>query len=283
MACAIVTFVLTVVIVAGHFHPVTSAIFVGTKVEGVVTIVLVVFWTAIVAVNTDAGKGVAPNGTDADAVENGNLYYFSWAGFITSIVLLVSFLRDAFGVDVAGTVNRRTDRLQWWAALLAASIIVMGSAAQVHSSDCQADRDNGESDSYCRKTKWAIAAGTLSMAFCALVISTKVFKYTATAAATPFMLEVGVSFFLTIFNAFAVGYTTSADAPGSSIGNLYYFSWAMFLLAVVLASECYSEFNRSPTGDGGDEGGANGTTSNGGEYNVDRRGDIEVETFDDNI
>jgi hypothetical protein len=279
VACSVVTFVLTAIIVAGHFHPVCTAIFVGTKIEGIVTIILVVFWTAIAAANTDAGNGLAPVQMGSDAIENANLYYFSWAGFITSIVLLVSFLRDAFGVDMVGNVRSRAARLQWWAALLAASVIVLGSAARVQRLDCQATSEGSFSNGYCRKTKFAIAGGTLSAFFSGLVISSKVFKYTAGDSTTPFVLELFSSAFLTVLNAFVTGYTTSADAPGSAVGNLYYFSWAMFLIVVVLAFECYGEFVQPAAAAEDDQNGQSGAPKN------DYRGggDIEVETFDDNI
>jgi hypothetical protein len=279
VACAVVTFLLTLVIVAAHFHNVASTLFVGTKIEGIVTIVLVAFWTAIVAVDVEAGDGLAPVDEPSDAVQNGNLYYFSWAGFILSIVILVSFLRDAFGVDLVGQARHHGGaRLQWWASLLAASIIVLGCASQVLAVDCKTEDNEEATTSYCRKTKWAISAGFFNMLLCGLVIASKVLKYTAVDAATPFMLEFGSAGFLTVINVFAVAYITSADSPGSAIGNLYYFSWAIFLLAVVLLSECYTEFTQPPTS-------TDITTSseNGSQYNQNGRGDIDVETLDENL
>lgn len=282
VACAIVTFVFTTVIVALHFFPSTTTIFVGTKVEGVVIFVLVAFWTAIVAENTDAGDGLAPIEEGSDAVQNANLYYFSWAGFITSIILLVSYLRDAFGVDMVGNVTNRSARLQWWAGLLASSLIVMGSASHVHRTDCQWDSEGTFSGRYCTKTKFAITAGALGVFFVLLVVFTKVLKYTAADAVAPFMLEFATAVLLTIINAFNVGYTTSADAPGSAVGNLYYFSWAMFLISGVLMSECYTE-NAHPSGDTQAQPGGENENGEASDKPDEYRGDIEVETFDDNI
>jgi hypothetical protein len=281
VACSIVTFILTAIIVAGHFSPVASTIFVGTKVEGVVTIVLVAFWTAIVAVNTQAADGLAPVGESSNAVENGNLYYFSWGGFILSVVLFVSFLRDAFGVDMVGHARQHGVRLQWWAALLAASVVVLGSASQVLSQDCHGEEAVG-SAKYCRKTKWAISGGFFNMLLCGLVITAKVFKYTTIEAATPFLLEMAVSIFLTVINVFVVGYVTSADSPGSAIGNLYYFSWAMFLLAAVLVSECYTEYTQPPTSSNGASE-QSYPSSSPPTYNTNNRGELAVESLDDNL
>jgi hypothetical protein len=275
-AISIVTFILTAIIVIAHFNAVGTVIFVGTKVEGIVVFVLVICWSAIVAVNTDAGAGLGPAEDGVTSVQSANLYYFSWAGFVTSVVLLVSFLRDAFGVDVVGAIRGSAQRLQWWAALMASSIVVLGSAANALGSDCGSDSQGDFSNSYCRKTKWAISAATIGMLLCMLIIYTKLMKYTASEPATSFMLELGSSFLLTVVNVFVVFFTTSADGPGKSTGNLYYFSWAMFLISVFLASQCYTEYAH-PTSTSDESG--NGTTTNG------NRGDIElqVESFDDHI
>lgn len=280
VAISIVTFILTALIVGAHFNPIGTAIFVGTKVESVAIIVLVLCWTAIVAVNTDAGAGVGPPEDGIDTIQSANLYYFSWAGFITAVILLVSFLRDAFGVDVVGTMRGSEARIQWWAALLATSIIVLGSSARVNNVDCN-DSEGAFSSTgkYCRIAKFAISASTIGMILCMLVIYTKVFKYTTSEPSSAFLLEVASSFFLSIMNVFVVYYVTSADGPGKSTGNLYYFSWGMFLTAIFLASQCYSAY-ANPTATSFDNNNeTTGTTTNG------NRGDVElqVETFDDNI
>ena len=268
------TFILTALNVAAHFNPIGTAIFVGTKVEGTIVIVSVVLWSAIVAVNTDAGLALGPGEDGTGTVQDANLYFFSWAGFVTSVVLLVSFLRDAFGVDVVGTVRGGAARLQWWAALLASSIVVLGSAAQVLKGDCGDDSQGGFDDKYCRRTKWAISASTICMILCLFVIVTKVFKYTTSEASTSFMVELGSSFLLSIMNIFVVFFTTSAGGPGRQIGNLYYFSWAMSLISVFLASQCYSEYANVPTRSSQDV-----TTPPEHQHDLE----LQVETFDDNI
>lgn len=265
--CSIVTFIITAIVVIAHLFPVSSVLFVGTKIEGVVSIVLVVFWAAIVSIVTDASNGLALPEDATNQVQNANLYYFSWAGFITAVIILVSYLRDVFGIDLAGEVRNRAARLQWWAALLACSIIVMGSASQVLRRDCKGF-DTYKGDSYCRQTKLAISAGTIGVVFSLFVIGSKVLPRTESATAS--LVEISTAIFLTILNAFNVAYTTSAGAPGSAIGNLYYFSWAILLVPAMIAAECYGAFLNPPAGSSED----NGDKENG---------EIEVETFDDAI
>ena len=275
VACSAVTFALTLCVVLAHLSPVSSTLFVGTKVEGVVTIVLVAFWAAIVAVNTDADLDLAPPSADSNSVQSANLYYFSWAGFVTSLILLVGFIRDSFGFDAMGTLHAQGKRMQWWAALLACSIVVMGSASQTLGLDCRGD-DRQKPSGYCPKTRFAIAVGTIGSLLSLLVISSQVIKYTAGVANTPFLLELGSSALLTILNALGVAFTTSASGPGAGIGNLYYFSWASFLLSAVLGVECYGEFVNPPAPN-------ETTTMNGNGNTYPDNGDVAVETFDDNI
>ena len=78
VACSIVTFCLTTVVVIMQLFPVTSVMFVGTKIEGVLTIVLVIFWAAIVSIVTDAGDGLALPENASNQVQNANLYFFGW-------------------------------------------------------------------------------------------------------------------------------------------------------------------------------------------------------------
>lgn len=230
----------------------------------------VILWSAIVAVNTDAALALGPGEDGSNSVQSANLYFFSWAGFVTSAVLLVSFIRDAFGVDIVGTVRGSGKRLEWWATLLAASIVVLGSAAETLKGDCKGDSQSGVDDVYCRRTKFAISASTICMVLCVYVIYTKVAKQSS-----PFMVELGSAFGLAIMNVFVVFFTTSADGPGSSVGNLYYFSWAMSLSSIFLAAQCYTEYSNVPTRT------ADGTSQNGAPSSGDL--ELHVETFDDHL
>ena len=269
------TFVVTFAAIGAQLHPLGASLFVGTQVEGIVCTILLAFWTTIVAINTDAGDSLREIGVndESNAVQNANLYYFSWAGFITAVILMVSFLRDATGIDMIENVQSRGQRLQYWGAFLATAIVVLGGAARTLADDCPDDGKPG----YCPKTVFAITVGTFGCFLAGLVILSKVVNYTAVAGPAPFLLELGSSVFLTIMNALGVAYTTSAGGPGSQIGNLYYFSWGSFLVAAVLAAECYKEYANPPAADGGQ---ANGHASE----NDGRSGDVVmVEQFDDAI
>jgi glucan phosphoethanolaminetransferase (alkaline phosphatase superfamily) len=278
VACASITFAVTTLATAAQLHPLGSSLFVGTMIEGIVAIVLIAFWTAIVAINTDAGDALVGSGTASGAALNANLYYFSWAGFITAILIFVSFLHDAFGINVLDQVRKQALRLQYWAAFFACSIVVMGSASRTLRSDCRVFETNDENiGPYCRKTRFAIASGTLGAILALLVIFSKVVKYSSISGSTPFVVEIGSAAFMTVITAFAVASTTSASGPGSQIGNMYYFSWASFLLSAVLVADCYNEYKTGPATNSNDDEAMNGTRPDSG-----RSGDVVmVETFDD--
>ena len=278
VACASITFAVTTLATIAHLHPIGDSIFVGTMVEGVVSIVMIAFWTAIVAINTDAGDALGSGEEGSGAALNANLYYFSWAGFVTSILIFVSFLHGSFGINVVAQVRKQALRLQYWAAFFACSVVVMGSASRTLRRDCRAYlSDVLETPEYCRKTRIAIASGTIGAILALVVIFSKVIKYSSISGPTPFIVEMGSSITMTAFTAYAVASTTSAGGPGSEIGNLYYFSWASFLLSAALGAELYKEYTEGEPANR--EGEMNGTQPDSG-----RSGDVVmVETFDDAI
>jgi hypothetical protein len=208
VACATISFILTLLVVIGHMIPLTANIFVGTMVEGVLTFILICFWAATVSIVTNASNGLSVSETDAtNQVSNGNLYYFSWAGFVTSIVIMVDYLRSSMGVDVVGEMRNRSARLTLWAGLLAASLVVMGSSARVYSESCSSD--SFYAASYCKRTKFGIALGTITMVLAVVVVALKL-----CLSASSFFIEFVSAFLLAIMNAFGVAYITSSFGPG---------------------------------------------------------------------
>ena len=95
-----------------HTKPLISSIILGTKIEGFVILVLITFWTALVAIVSDTRHGLATD--SSGSIANGNLYHFSWAGLGTGMLLLTSYMRTKFGLDVGGELRSRAERLQVW-------------------------------------------------------------------------------------------------------------------------------------------------------------------------
>lgn len=266
IACSSVTFAVTLLVTIAHVLPIASTLIVGTKLEGIISLIMAAFWAATVAIVTNASNGLGVE-SQTNTVLNGNLYYASWGGFITSIVLLVNYLKEIFGVDVVGKVRNRSARLSLWAGLLASAFIVLGSSVRVFNGDC--DGSSASSQEYCKRTKFAIANGTILCFFSIAIVGMKLMTSSA-----PFVVEFVTSIFLAVLSAFGVAYVTSAKGPGSQIGNLYYASWICFMSSAFLAAETFNEYSSA---------GAAGGSSNHNMSNGDDKhdGDIQVEELGD--
>jgi hypothetical protein len=59
-----------------HLSPLFSGYIVGTRLEGITTIILAAFWAATVAVVANASTGLAVDANKDNTIVNGNLYYF---------------------------------------------------------------------------------------------------------------------------------------------------------------------------------------------------------------
>mmetsp|Transcript_6786 Transcript_6786/g.10645 ORF Transcript_6786/g.10645 Transcript_6786/m.10645 type:complete len:314 (+) Transcript_6786:81-1022(+) len=232
--CAAFSFAITGIVVLMHMSPLFSTYIVGTKLEGVVTVVLAAFWAATVSVVANASTGLAVDANKDNTIVNGNLYYFSWAGFVTSILLVVSYLRGVFGVDLVGEVKNRAARLTLWGGFLACQLVVMGASANIFDKDC-ANEDT--SSSYCKRTKFGISLGAIGTTFALVVVAMKMLTSIA-----PFVVEGVLALVLCIMNGFGVAFLTSAQGPGSPIGNLYYFSWLSWFTSFMLLGSVYEDY-----------------------------------------
>ncbi len=121
------------------------------------------------------------------------------AGFVCSILLLTSYLQDAFGINVAGELRNRSPRLSLWSAHLATSIVVMGSSANYFDSSCGL----GENEA-CSRAVYGIVYGALATIGAVGIVGMKI----ATSRA-PFLVETLVAFTLVVLCGFGVAFITS--------------------------------------------------------------------------
>lgn len=213
-------------------------------------------------------------------------------------MLLVSYLRGVFGVDLVGEVKNRAARLTLWSAFLAGQLVVMGASANIFDKDCGTDSVDAAS-SYCTRTKFGISVGAIGTFFALGVVGMKMLT-----AVAPFVVEGVLAVFLCILNGFGVAFITSAQGPGSPIGNLYYFvsgshlcgacegvtgylcaaflhvfpgfafslqSWISWLCSFMLVASVYDDYQNGGT--------VGNDTENGEEHKSN--GDIPMETIDD--
>lgn len=262
--CSAFSFATTGVVILMHLSPMLSDYIIGTKLEGIITIVLAAFWSATVAVVANAASGLAVDTTMDNTIVNGNLYYFSWAGFVTAILLVVEYLRGVFGVDVYGEVKNRAARLTLWAGFLACQLVVMGASANILDKDCSDYNGYAPDSSYCRRTKYGVSVGAIGTSFALIVVAMKMLT-----TVSPMVVEGALALLLCVMNGFGVAFLTSAEGPGSPIGNLYYFSWFSWLSSFMLIASVYEDYQ------------GDGASSDSEENKVD--GDVPVETITNEI
>ena len=121
-------FLLSFLVVFMHTKPLLSTLILGTKMEGGIIIVLLSFWSALVAIVSDTRHGLAKD--SSGSISNGNLYYFSWGGLAVGITLMLSYIKSVWGLDLTAELQHRAQRLKYWLCLGIFGLIQMGISRQ---------------------------------------------------------------------------------------------------------------------------------------------------------
>ena len=116
-----------------------------------------------------------------------------------------------------------------WYMLLCISIIVVASAAAYHDSqNC-----HGSDSEPCRRNKFAISLGSVGT-FIGLAMS-----FMANAGKLQIYLETATAFLVFALYTAGVAVITFDTGSGITIGNLYFSTWAGFIVSIFLLVECY--------------------------------------------
>lgn len=232
IACSSMTFVLTLTVVMMHSSAKFYVFVNGTKLEGFLIIILLCFWVAIVAVISDAENGLAVN--EEGTVIYGNLYYFSWAGFVCSVLLLISYIRSIYYIDIIGEFRNRSPRLMLWSTLMTTSLVMMGSSASIYDLNCQVQHAMVR---FCSRTLLALGLGASGAIVSIVIVGMKI----ATSYA-PEWVERMVSALLFVAMSFGTAYITSESGPGAPLGNLYYSTWASFVTVFLICIGLFDDY-----------------------------------------
>lgn len=240
LACSSITFIITLAAVLVHLSASYSSLFVGTKIEGLICILLVAFWASTVAVVTNPNNGLACESNGA--VSNGNLFYFTWAGLFCSVILGASFVKSVHHLDINGEMRDRAARLRLWSSMAFCSLVSMGSSARFFDDNCRYGAYVGPT--FCRRSIFGITIGALSTVLSLYVVAMKIMT-----RRTFFVVETAFSSGMVVVWSFGVALLTAEAGPAHSLGNLYYFTWASFFAAFFLCSSLYKEYQalRSPS------------------------------------
>lgn len=233
--CSIISFCVSLCVVAMHFSPGFAAILVGSKWEGAVSFIMVALWSALVAVISDPNNGLAVD--NEGSVVFGNLYYCGWGGFVCAILLFLNYLKQVFSLRINEELSLRSDRLNIWIGYFIVSIILTSTAATVFDNECLGSDRFGTK--FCNRSLLALVDGGAGAAASIVVIGMKF----ATGVA-PWGIELLFSGCLFLSNCFSMGLVTAEDGPGARIGNLYYFSWFSLILPFILMSGTFEYISK---------------------------------------
>lgn len=174
---------------------------------------------------------------EAGLVSNANLYYFSWAALVTSVLLFAELLKCPLGIDKGSELEDATRRFNSWVFLCATSLIAMSSSAGIYrSSDCY----DAVGSSSCKKLKISVAFGAIVAGLALIMMVTA--RILREKESLKLIVEGVTAVIAVVLYALSVAYTTAPGAPGALIGNLYYFTWFSFVISVMLLLDCFREF-----------------------------------------
>lgn len=221
------------------------------KLELPLIIIVLGFWCAGLPSILDPDRNLAV--TPEFAISNANLFFFSYASLIFSLLLLGSWFEQKNGDEASPTAMS-------WVLLASTSLVVMSSAVNVlREENCRRD-----GSSFCERTRFGIFGGMSSgmMALC-LVVLRKHAPMNCQAVVGFLLLIVwacgyegrnqtcdrtlvlGCFLSLTLFFPFfSVAYITFGSGPGTKLGSLYFATWSSFFICINLTVTAANEYIR---------------------------------------
>ena len=241
IACTVILFLLSLAVVFLHTQPVLSSIIVGTKIEGGIILILLAFWSALVAVVSDTRHGLATDATGG--ISNGNLYYFTWAGLAVGVSLILNYIRSVWGIDVTTELRNRSKRLQYWVYLGIFGLIQMGSCARIFDNHCGwSTYGRGEEElgsiKFCRRCKLGIVLGVFNT-----IVMRAPNGMSNRKVPWLFTTEVVLSSILVLCQAIGTAFLTSQEGPGAPISNIFYSAWGCLALGIVIIASWVDDWS----------------------------------------
>jgi len=223
-------------VIAVIAHMVARSRFVCKTIEGVMALVVLAFWAAVMPTLMNPGHQLATG--DFGMIGDSNLYFFSWLGLIGSFVVFVRYLKAAYGLGACGAAEKdsKTFKAQTWAGLVLTSFVVFVSASRL----CQNANCNAGNSEYDKRTKLAISIGVISAVISLIWMAVGSRVHVAVDAVSTVVVVL-----LWIFGIIFITFGGFGTAPGAVVGNLYFFTWASFLLSVFLTADVFNRLNES--------------------------------------
>lgn len=239
LLCSGTTLLIATTVSLMHIFSTTAKYIVGTKLEGLCSYTLMVFWDIGLAVMSKPDNNLAVN-EETGYIKNANIYFSSWGAFIVTVIIFAKYIQNIHKINLKAELKRKPRRLTHWFGFMAASLIVSGSSGDIYASTCHSeDRD----ESYCSVANRSVTLGVctgfvgLSMS-CILVFSSDYAKKLIFLLA-----ELMVSLVMVIANGIAVAHITCESGPGGVINNLFFACWGCLVLSLWIFFNCYDDIS----------------------------------------
>ena len=150
---------------------------IGTIKESSFAVIAFALWCAAIAIIQNPKNSLAvfeDDFTKQVVIRNTNLYFFSWASFITSAYVLSSISQDHDVVNVRNVPLKLTR----WYLLMVCSVVVLGISSRLKSLTCSGSStglgfDENFDENRCRRTDYAISFGVVTtvLTFVPIILS----------------------------------------------------------------------------------------------------------------
>jgi hypothetical protein len=238
--CTSITIVFSVISVVAHVGGnALGSLFVGTILEGILSLVLVGMWAGCLPVIMDPSNGLGQmyvgksGSTVADyqsTISNANLYFTGWGCGICALSVLAMYIRERLG-GASGTGMGYTAK---WYLLMLASIIVIIESMRFKNQVCSID--GGTSTTTCHRNTYGLVTGIVG-----LVISFLISLFSSLGKDSA-LITTASSFLMAVLYTVCAGLLTFENGPATYVGNHYFSAWAGFFISFIIFGSVLKEF-----------------------------------------
>jgi F0F1-type ATP synthase assembly protein I len=215
-----------------------GGLFVGTIVEGLVSLLLVGMWAGTLPVVMDPSNGLGQmyvgksGSTVADyqsTISNANLYFTSWGCAVCALSVLAQYVRERLGGG--GTGMGYTAK---WYFLMLASVIVIIESMRFKNQVCSIE--GGTSETTCARNTYGLITGIVGLLISFLISTFSSFGKDSA------LITTASSFLMAVLYTICAGLLTFENGPATYVGNHYFSAWAGFFISFIIFGSVMKEF-----------------------------------------
>lgn len=216
-----------------------TSLFVGTILEGIVSLILVGLWAGALPIIMDPSNGLAQmyvgkSGSEvADyqaTISNANLYFTSWGAGVCALSVLAMYIRERLG----GSGGMGMGYTSKWYLLMLASVIVVIESMRFKNQVCAIEA--GTEDVTCGRNTYGLATGIVG-----LIVSFLISLFSSLGRDSALITTIAGAV-MAILYTFCAGLLTFENGPATYVGNHYFSAWAGFFISFAVFGNVLKEF-----------------------------------------